>query len=485
MFKSKKFKHGSLSVALTIGFIAIVVVINIIAGLLVERFPAKLDLTKGELFEIGDDTKDILSKLDKDIEVNIIGNSENLESSSVYFKQIAEIINLYPKYSNHISVKWVDLDKNPEFANKYAEDELEEYDVIIESDLRKKIVNLQDMLKLNQQMYTYYMYGYCTLEECIEGSTAEQEMTSAIMYVTDDNPVKVAFLNMGEETDNFSVFREQLLGKNAYETVTVNVLTEQIPEDAQIAVVCAPSKDYSVNEISKLEAFLDNKGKSGKSVFYIASAKNTDTPILDEFLRSWGIEIGDEFISETDPQSYYQIEYYTWQNIETTDYAMNLSADLKTVLVHLAHPVTVLYDAQVNTETQPLVTTNKTAQKVTIGEDGKGTPVGNQGIMNSAVVAVKTNYENSETKSYVYAFGSEYMFQNSGLTTDNAEYILSLFNTNTGKAEGISIISKSFESEKMELSAGTISALSWMFILIIPAIVIVIGIVVAVKRKNR
>ena len=446
MFKSKKFKHGSLAMALTIGFVAIVVIINIVAGLILERFPVKLDLTSGELFEIGEDTKTVLSKLDKNIEINIIGDSASLESTSVYFKQIAEIIELYPKYTNKIKVKWVDLKKNPEFANKYSEDELTDYDVIIQSDLRKKIINIQDMLEIDQQMYTYYLYGYVGLEECIKGSKAEQEMTSALMYVTDDNPVKVAFLTMGEETDSFSTFREQLLGKNAYEVVKVNVLTEEIPADAQIAVVCAPSKDYSVNEITKLENFLDNKGKSGKSVFYIASAKNTDTPILDEFLRSWGIEIGDEFISETDPQSYYQLEYYTLQNIQSTDYSLDLNPELKTLLVSLSHPVSVLYDAQVNTETTPLITTNKTAQKKIIKEDGTGEAVGNQGILNSAVVSVKTNYQNSEAKSYVYVFGSEYMFLDNYLSTDIAEYVLCLFNTNTGKSEGVSIVSKSFLS---------------------------------------
>lgn len=487
MFKSRKFKYGSLATALTIGFIAIVVIINIVVGLILNRLPTNLDLTSNGIFEIGDETKGILSDLKHDITISIIGDETELDNASTYYKQISEIIKLYPKYSNRIKLSWVNLDKNPEFANKFSSEELQNYDVVIESELRYRIVNIQDMLDIDQEKYTMYAYyGQGSLEDCIKGSVAEQEMTSAVMYVSDDNPVKVAFITMGEENINFTAFRDQILGKNAYETVMMNILTEDIPEDAKIAVVCAPSKDYSAIEIAKLEAFLDNNGKSGKSVFYIAPSKNYDTPIIDEFLQSWGIQVGSEYIIETDAQKYYQTEYFTWQNIETTDYVKDLSESIETLLIYKAHPVTALFDAQVNNETEALITTNATAIKVD-GTNAEGDPqqVGSKGIMNTAVVSAKTNYQNNEEKSYLFVFGSEYLFSDTTLTTDSAEYLLKLFNTTTGKSEGVSIISKSFEKETLELSEGAIGAMAWIFIAIIPAIVIIIGIVIAVKRKNR
>ena len=44
--KSRKARHGSLAIAIVIGVIAMVVVINIIVGLLVDRFPnLKADFT--------------------------------------------------------------------------------------------------------------------------------------------------------------------------------------------------------------------------------------------------------------------------------------------------------------------------------------------------------------------------------------------------------------------------------------------------------
>ena len=123
MFKSRKFKYGSLATALTIGFIAIVVIINIVVGLILNRLPSNIDLTSNNIFEVGEETKNTLADLKTDINISIIGDENQLNNASTYYKQIAEIIKLYPKYSNRIKLAWVNLDKNPEFANKFSNED--------------------------------------------------------------------------------------------------------------------------------------------------------------------------------------------------------------------------------------------------------------------------------------------------------------------------------------------------------------------------
>ena len=44
-FNARSFKHGSISIVLTVVFIAAVVVVNIIVGLISERFDTTADLT--------------------------------------------------------------------------------------------------------------------------------------------------------------------------------------------------------------------------------------------------------------------------------------------------------------------------------------------------------------------------------------------------------------------------------------------------------
>ena len=66
--KSRKARHGSLAVVLVIAAVALVVVLNIVVGLLVERFPnLKMDLTSNSAYALSDDAEDFMSHLDKDV----------------------------------------------------------------------------------------------------------------------------------------------------------------------------------------------------------------------------------------------------------------------------------------------------------------------------------------------------------------------------------------------------------------------------------
>ena len=71
--KSRKARHGSMAAVLVIGAVALVVVLNIVVGLLVERFPnLKMDLTSNSAYALSDDTSDFMSHLDKDVTMYIL-----------------------------------------------------------------------------------------------------------------------------------------------------------------------------------------------------------------------------------------------------------------------------------------------------------------------------------------------------------------------------------------------------------------------------
>lgn len=510
LFKSRKFKYGSAATAITIIFIALVVVVNIVVGLIIDRFPANLDLTSGNLYAIGDDSKKVLNDLKTDVKITVIGSEEQLSSASAYYKQVAEIIDQYQKNSNKVKLKYIDLDKNPDFANQYDE-ELASYDVIIESNLRHKILSInndmlgyeyngQKMSASDAQYYSMY-YGY----QIETVSYAEEEITSAIMYVSDENPAIVEFITAGDvTTDYYTTLKNEILDKNAYTVEDVNILTGELNSEAQIAILTL-SSDLTAAEVSKLEAFLDNNGKSGKALVYIASEKEYDTPVLDEFLASWGIEVGSSYLKETNSNYYYQNEYNLYNKIVSFDYATDFDQSKVEYPVVFVHPVNQLFIEQGDITTTALITTNSTATLKTqeefeneLGASGEvvsNTASEKTGTYNTAVLSSKTNYSNNEAKSYVITFGTEYMFNDIAWSKSyvalnegahyTSYYLLSTFNTLTGKTGGITIVSKKFATEQMTLTAAQSSILGWTFVLVIPAAVVIIGIVIFVKRKNR
>ena len=55
-FHSRRFKFGSLATVITAVFVAAIILINVVAGLLLDRFPISIDLTADNRFELTQDS---------------------------------------------------------------------------------------------------------------------------------------------------------------------------------------------------------------------------------------------------------------------------------------------------------------------------------------------------------------------------------------------------------------------------------------------
>ncbi len=68
---------------------------------------------------------------------------------------------------------------------------------------------------------------------------------------------------------------------------------------------------------------------------------------------------------------------------------------------------------------------------------------------------------------------------------NNANVLLNIFNNAAGKGAGIIIPQKNLQENNLALTAGQLKGLKAFVEWIIPGIVVLIGIVVIVRRKNR
>ena len=70
-----KFKHGSLAVAFTVVFIAIIIVINILVSALTTRFPSmNIDLTLEGLNTLSEDSLDVAKGIENETTIYLIGS---------------------------------------------------------------------------------------------------------------------------------------------------------------------------------------------------------------------------------------------------------------------------------------------------------------------------------------------------------------------------------------------------------------------------
>ena len=68
---------------------------------------------------------------------------------------------------------------------------------------------------------------------------------------------------------------------------------------------------------------------------------------------------------------------------------------------------------------------------------------------------------------------------------NNSDYIISAVNTMTGKEAGITITSKSLTSTTLQVKASHAAAIAWIAIIIVPAVILICGIVIWARRKHR
>ena len=504
----KQLKHGMMATVLTLVFVAAVVLVNVIATVIFERYPLTLDLTKEKKYSISEQSEEYVKSIDTDVTVTIFSPEDNFLALSDYTRQAVEVLKKFKQYNDRISYRFVDIDSNPDIVKEYGSDNVTTYDIMFETNptsevKRTRKVTLVDLLTFNDELLTNLNNYGMSIETLVaqmggsvrflqyygayvEASRADEAFTSALMAVTDPNPVTAVFTTGRKEADKLS-YLQSLLTANGYQVKTVDITKEEIPAETNLVVVPAPTVDYLPEEVKKLSDYLDNDGKMGKQMLYAGSVRQGETPNLDEFLEEWGIKIGTGLVCEQSGDNYYQFPYYTI----TTDISKNFTQDLNAdpVLLNcMSRPVTLLFDERNNNGTEAYVksTTNAYVADVKTGEQlGKGQQI-YTAVASKAVFSSETG---DGTYSNIIVYGAVETLADSYLSFSqfsNREYVLSLINGVTHKTStGVTIEPKVITGNVYDLTDSQKSGLQWTFTLIIPVVVLVIGGVIWLRRKNR
>lgn len=492
---TRKLKYGAVATGITVVFVAVVVLVNVLASQLTTRFGLKLDVTKEQLFEISDQTKDYLGTLQDDIDMSVMVSEENLDNGGLYYKLVKEITQKYAANSDKIHLNFYDVEKNPEVVNKYKElysDSIKAEDIVINCGTRIKVIPMSSLYETQVDQQTY--------QQKIKSITAEQVLTSAIMFIADPNPPKIAILSSASaksvETSLSQI--KSIYESNGYSVENVDPLTQEISEDYAMVVLPAPYNDLTDTVIDKLDAYLYNDGALGKNLFYMASFDQKSTPKLDAFINEWGISVDPGYVMTSDKNAllncgiaglgnYYNvpmgnIETLTDENNKTTSFVANSELP---VAVPFARPLSVLFETDSDRETKVLMTEKNTfivTDKENIDENQKSDH-------NVVVVGSKHVFrDSSKVSSNVIVSGSAYMFDyavTSLNALNNQEFLINVTNHYSGKENGITILSKSLELEHININQGQVEAIKTVVVVVLPILIVAAGFVVFIRRKNR
>ena len=537
----KKLKYGGIATAVTVIFVAVVVLLNVVVAQVCKRNPdAVLDLTTANLYEISDDTVDYIKNLDQDVEI-AISSEESTFQSDKYYKMISETISKYQGYSDHISVTYFDTTKDPDILSKYQDlyaGDISSNQIIVTSGDRIKVYSLTDMFEIDQDKYQSYYYGYASLSDCITGFKGEQTLTTAIMNVTDSNPKSVAVITKSNGNYIFSATQanayavtamENLLNDNGYDVKELDMVNDTLDaETYDIVVLPAPANDLTMDAIKKLQDFLQNDGNLGKQLIYVADYTQSVTPNLDAFLKDWNLQVDSSYVREDDNNRNQTVQIVASAGKgliapivslgDSENYGGNLANSSLPIVAPLARPIQklpsnngrVVYNLLQSSDTSyayPLTqqassgedTTesaseeSQEATEATTTEGAATTSFDTDSAVRGAntVMALSQSQQSTGSdliESDVIVLGSMammdyYLTQDSSY--NNAEYFIGVLNSVCCKEDSIVIASKDMTATSISATQTQLVTLRTIVVFLIPLAVAAAGIVVFLRRRNR
>ena len=471
----KILRNGSYSIGITAVVIAIVVVFNLV----VQEFPSNLreiDLSSEKLYTIGDQTKEVLDNLDKDVEMYLIAQ-DGTESSD-----IQRLLERYEDRSFHVTVEQRDPAVYPTFTQQYTSDSVNNNSVIVVCGDKSRVVDYSDMYEtsINYQTYTQETTAF----------DGEGQLTSAINYVISED-MPVLYTLEGHDEVSMGTTMTETIQKANIDIQSLNLLTQEaVPDDAACLLIFSPATDLSEDEANKVIDYLENGGKA----LILSDYTEEDMPNFQSVLENYGVQTVDGIVMEGDTNHYIsQNPYYLLPNIESSDVTSGLSSGSRYVLMALAQGIQTMDNIRDSLNIESILTTSDSAYSKTDLENMQTMEKENGDIDGPFDLGVSITEEVGEdTETRIVYFAASTIFDDtidSYVSGANYELLSSalswLCQTDEDSTNTISISSKSLDTSTLTVPAADVSFWSIFVTGIIPVCILLVGFGIWMKRRKQ
>ena len=475
LFKTKGTKHGAYSVGVTAAVVAIVVVLNLIVGQLPEKYRS-IDVSNTKIYEISDTSKTLLKNLDQKITMKVLANEEEAD------ERIRTFLSKYSGLSKNISVEWIDPVLHPSVLE---ENDASENTIIVSCEETGKTTTVAFSDMIVTDMYSYYYTGTASESE-FDG---EGQLTGAVNYVVNDAGQQV-YRTIGHGEAALSSTINDLMNKNNYQVEEWNLLMEgSVPEDCELLLINAPTKDLTEEERTAIETYL---GQGGDVMLLLGEKNAAEMPNFAALMKTYGMEPADGYIA--DPERCYQGNYYyLFPQLSLSDeMADGISSEM--VLVINAHGFTVTDAARDTITTTAFMNSSDHAYAITEEKQTEGAyALGAVAVemiedeTESESTEKSETTEDSETKESrftVISAGSliDSQITDTFTTLENTTIFMNAVTANFDGVENLSIEPKSLSIEYNTVQH--IGVFSLLVIFGIPVLILVVGFVVWFKRRK-
>jgi ABC-2 type transport system permease protein len=360
-------------------------------------------------------------------------------------------------------------------------------------------------------IYVYdYSFDYSTYSYSndLTGFDAEGQLTSAIQYVTmDADALPVIYRITGHDESSLGSDFTEAITKANMTLDSVELLNEEaVPEDAEAIIINAPQTDFNEADANKVIDYL----KSGGKAIIIGSYTGKEMPNFNSILAAYDVAFTEGVVAENNAQYYYNMggPFYLLPGVNYSDYTSSLYGSYVYVpaSVGITYPDTtesddatesvddtegteaaeeedtITYTSLMDTSDDAVAKNNPNTMQDYGYEDGDDYGPFSVGL------AVEETVDDENT-TQLLVFGSPYIFSDEAgqMTANNATLFadaISALIPDTGSSGSV-IPQKSYTLGTITVSALYGILIGLIFMIVVPVILLILGIVIFVIRRKK
>ena len=429
--------------------------VNFCATQVTQHFGLRLDLTSNQLYQLSQETEDILNKLNAPIQIQV------LSAQGDFLPLVDEVLQEYKRIGqNKIQLEYIDPYTHPTLMDEYLQQglQVDVGSVVVRGDIYSRAIQLDEMFQLD------------STQQNVESLKCEQMITSAILYAAGNSSPKAAFTAGHNETISNGL--QELFLQNNYQISNVTLEMVDIPEDTDLLVVASPSTDFSADEIEKLDHFMTRGGRM--MVFLEHGAEKLNN--LSEFLIEWGIAPTGTVVAEklqyVDGEPLHIVPIYSAHDI-TRYFADN---QIYLVMPN-AQALDQVFVSQAGIRTQKLLYSTDRAYSVQGGQEYSA----------PFTLAMTSEKELESGKARIFVAGSQHIYDDSLLYQDNysnGKFISRVMSWCTETDSSVSIPPKLLNDASITITIGQVMTLAVLLAVVVPVGVLIYGFVIYHRRRH-
>jgi len=467
--KKIKLKMGLTSALLIFVVLVCVILLNAIISVISDKAPLTVDLTKDKVYEFSQQTKDVMKSLDKEVTAHALIPDG---SQGEYIDYMREYLDKYKALNKNFKVKYIDPYADPAFMQEYndGENQADAGSVIIQCGEEYKIITFNQI----------YSNGFDNSVQI----DMERKVTNAVMNVTGQVlGAKVYYISGHGEAPSQNL--DAALKEEGYSTDTINLSVDKIPEDADILYCLVPTADFTAEEIDVLDKFMDNGGK----LILAVTPGMQKAERIDAYLEEWGLELNYDYVIEQDPKhaagngNGMPIPVPTLSEHAVTNKLMEADSPL---LMPVSMSISIKPSDNSAYATALLQTSEKSYGKTDLNSL---TPDKTDADISGPLTVAAISERQGEKPSSVTVIGSVYSLEMQGILTEgaylNGDFVFNLMNYLSGSQSGSAIRAKQVSAELMTMTEEDVNLISKLLLYVIPALILLIGLVVWLKRRYK